>query len=337
MDKPITLDGKLRCLQSLLQQVGANVACEVVSEARDALAKNAPPDPFGWWVETQGEKPDDTASQFVRDPQFIDTLRSHGLKVTVTALHAHTDPATLAQQPDEPPATTLETGPARIPTRPRCARCHRYITIDTDADDDLWAEVIGERFGPGYICADCFTRAADERLIRWEGRLRLVPYSLAQQTEIQARSAERARVPEHPLPMDTAPRDGTMLRLLVQFDEHATEDTSAPAWTIGANEFDANGNDEWRFAGWCWTHDHFTEGKGTPVGWLPMLAAAPSQPEDAVSRQCDAIVEDKGYPTNPHQCSRKAKPGSTYCAQHGRGRSNAQPEDARHSAEVTHG
>lgn len=74
----------------------------------------------------------------------------------------------------------------RIPTRPRCHRCQRYITIDTHADDDLWEEVIGERFGPGYICADCFTRAADERLIEWEGRLKLVPISLAAQMKIQA-------------------------------------------------------------------------------------------------------------------------------------------------------
>lgn len=77
----------------------------------------------------------------------------------------------------------------RIPTRPRCHRCERYITIDTHADDDLWEEVIGPRFGPGYICADCFTRAADERLIAWEGRVRLVPYSLATQLRIQGEVA----------------------------------------------------------------------------------------------------------------------------------------------------
>lgn len=80
---------------------------------------------------------------------------------------------------------------ARIPTRPRCHRCQRYITIDTHADDDLWEEVIGPRFGPGYICADCFTRAADERLIAWEGRLRLVPYSLATQRRIQAEALQQ--------------------------------------------------------------------------------------------------------------------------------------------------
>lgn len=74
-------------------------------------------------------------------------------------------------------------------------------------------------------------------------------------------------------PMATAPRDGTMVRLLVDFTDHATEDSGIAA-TIGACN-DGNVPEPewtgWQFAGWCWTHDHFTEGKGTPVGWLPML------------------------------------------------------------------
>ena len=77
-----------------------------------------------------------------------------------------------------------------------------------------------------------------------------------------------------PRPINTAPRDGTMVRLLVQFEDNATEDTAEPAWTIGACNDDNVGEDErvgWQFAGWCWTHDHFTEGKGTPVGWLPLI------------------------------------------------------------------
>ncbi|UYK82273.1 hypothetical protein NG829_08285 [Xanthomonas sacchari] len=81
----------------------------------------------------------------------------------------------------------------------------------------------------------------------------------------------QAALAEMPRPMDTAPRDGTMLRLLVEFTDHATEDTHGPAWTIGANNFDDSGDDLWQFAGWCWTHDHFTEGKGKPVGWLPLI------------------------------------------------------------------
>ena len=72
--------------------------------------------------------------------------------------------------------------------------------------------------------------------------------------------------------MSTAPRDGTMLRLLVEFEEHPTEDEDQ-APTIGANNFDNDDVDEWKFSGWCWTHDHFVQGKGVPVGWLPMLDA----------------------------------------------------------------
>lgn len=77
-----------------------------------------------------------------------------------------------------------------------------------------------------------------------------------------------------PRPMDTAPTDGTMVRLLVDFTSNATEDTAGPAWTIGSNNDSNVMADErvgWQFAGWCWTHDHFTEGQGAPIGWLPLL------------------------------------------------------------------
>lgn len=77
--------------------------------------------------------------------------------------------------------------------------------------------------------------------------------------------------------METAPTDGTLVRLLVEFDEHSTEDAEQ-AITIGANNLDNDEEDVWRFAGWCWTHDHFTEGKGKPVGWLPMLDDPVSKP-----------------------------------------------------------
>ncbi|MBH1388641.1 hypothetical protein I5U29_07760 [Stenotrophomonas maltophilia] len=81
-------------------------------------------------------------------------------------------------------------------------------------------------------------------------------------------------VDQGPHPMDTAPRNGTVVRLLVQFEENSTEDTAEPAWTIGTCNDDNVSEDErigWQFAGWCWTHDHFTEGKGAPVGWLPLI------------------------------------------------------------------
>ena len=95
--------------------------------------------------------------------------------------------------------------------------------------------------------------------------------------------------------MATAPRDGTMVRLLVEFIEHETEDADQ-APTIGANNFDNDGEDRWQFAGWCWSHDHFVEGKGEPVGWLPMIEAralsAPSHGELSVLREYRTAIRN---------------------------------------------
>jgi hypothetical protein len=88
-------------------------------------------------------------------------------------------------------------------------------------------------------------------------------------------------------PIETAPKDGTQVLLLVEFEEHATEDIPGPARTIGANN-DGNvppGEGEgWQFAGWCWCHDHYVQGTGTPVGWQPM----PDLPKEDDPMSADA-------------------------------------------------
>ncbi|MHA6195568.1 hypothetical protein ACX3YG_14480 [Pseudomonas wadenswilerensis] len=71
-------------------------------------------------------------------------------------------------------------------------------------------------------------------------------------------------------PIETAPTDGTLVRLLVEFEENSTEDDQQ-APTIGHNSFQNNGADEWQFAGWNWSQDCYTSGQGTPVGWLPLF------------------------------------------------------------------
>jgi len=94
-------------------------------------------------------------------------------------------------------------------------------------------------------------------------------------------------LPGAPRPMSTAPRDGTMVRLLVQFTNHGVNDgfDSGPAWTIGANTYDDSGDDEWHIAGWDWQQDCFTAGEGEPLGWLPMLSApAPDEREIGARR-----------------------------------------------------
>lgn len=132
------------------------------------------------------------------------------------------------------------------------------VAADEAAAFDAWFR--GEQ-GTAYDGMWSFARAA------WMYRAALsVPFALA----------ERAKVvmPEWPgegwNPMETAPRDGTLLRLLVDFTGHATEDSDR-APTIGSNSFDDTGEDVWQFAGWSWSQDCYTQGEGTPVGWLPML------------------------------------------------------------------
>lgn len=78
-------------------------------------------------------------------------------------------------------------------------------------------------------------------------------------------------------PMKSAPRDGRILCLLVDYSDdeaaHALQDANR-TWTIGGNSFENTGEDHWQFAGWCWTHDHFTEGKGRVIGWAPFNPAS---------------------------------------------------------------
>lgn len=83
-------------------------------------------------------------------------------------------------------------------------------------------------------------------------------------------------------PMKTAPRDGTMMRLLVAYDRRDLDDydrnpladSADPTWTIGFNNFDNDAEDRWQTAGWNWTQDCFCDGKGEPIGWLPFHGEA---------------------------------------------------------------
>lgn len=94
-----------------------------------------------------------------------------------------------------------------------------------------------------------------------------------------------------PRPMETAPRDGTLVRLLVDFDDNATDDGPGPHWTIGVNNLEHDGEDEWKFAGWDWNFDEFTAGDGKPVGWLPLIDAGLQSNEVQDSRFPNGLAE----------------------------------------------
>lgn len=75
----------------------------------------------------------------------------------------------------------------------------------------------------------------------------------------------------------SAPKDGTLLLLLV---DYSGEDADHPlenevvGRTIGSNSLANDGEDRWNFAGWCWSHDHHVDGRGTPTAWQPLPDAA---------------------------------------------------------------
>ena len=98
------------------------------------------------------------------------------------------------------------------------------------------------------------------------------------QAEIARLTAALATAREddgNPRPIETAPKDGTMLRLLVDYEGvenwmPLTDDNQS--WTIGFNDLQNMGDDEWIIAGWNWSQDCFGTGEGKVIGWLPFAA-----------------------------------------------------------------
>lgn len=82
-----------------------------------------------------------------------------------------------------------------------------------------------------------------------------------------------------------APKDGTMLRLLINPDQEeftAFDDSLTPFETIGFNNLGSTQEDRWEFAGWDWQQDCFITGRGEVIGWSPFVASDVSQIEAAV-------------------------------------------------------
>ena len=80
--------------------------------------------------------------------------------------------------------------------------------------------------------------------------------------------------PDFAFPMEDAPKDGSILRLLVKFDRKSAagpfEDTTEPSWTIGTNNKANTGEDQWDIVGWSWEQDVFCHAYGAKaIGWLP--------------------------------------------------------------------
>jgi hypothetical protein len=88
-------------------------------------------------------------------------------------------------------------------------------------------------------------------------------------------------------PMDTAPKDGTCVRLLIEGGEHPLQDDD-PSVSLGSFGVEGGPVDDptWHFAGWSWHQDCYCRGTGTPIGWLPLTT--PALPASPVGLRGDA-------------------------------------------------
>lgn len=114
----------------------------------------------------------------------------------------------------------------------------------------------------------------------------------AAKSEIASLKAELARFVGRPI--EEAPKDGTMLRLLCKSGAHPLADDDIYE-TIGFNSFDDSGIDEWQMAGWNWCHDKFCKGDGIPTHFcfLPAIIT-PSDSAPAGDVGDTNVVEMKG-------------------------------------------
>lgn len=143
---------------------------------------------------------------------------------------------------------------------------------------ELRAENERLRHSLGWAIAQIEGRTRYERVEQFHNCLKIARAALST-TGVEGGVWGEAR------PMSEWDKRDEMVLLLVKFDDHSTDDAQH-AITIGANNDHNVGDGEgegWKFAGWCWCHDHFTEGKGEPVGWWPLPHAIAQRFESQAS------------------------------------------------------
>lgn len=64
-------------------------------------------------------------------------------------------------------------------SRERCGWCHEYSPVGFQVPDEIWAQVVPERYRQTIACIRCFAIMADERLVPWDLEMKFYPVSLA--------------------------------------------------------------------------------------------------------------------------------------------------------------
>ena len=143
--------------------------------------------------------------------------------------------------------------------------------------------------GPKRLCYVNCGLPADECACYRGIMNRRDPAVLAALPEVKALVAAAYEV----RPALTAPRDGTLVRLLLDYSDEENwvplED-KIQAWTIGYNTLADAGDDEWIIVGWDWSQDCWCEGSGKIIGWLPFVPQAPADATAALAARDAAMI-----------------------------------------------
>lgn len=63
-------------------------------------------------------------------------------------------------------------------SREICKICYHVNPVGFDVPDDIWKQVIPEKFVNNVVCLSCFIRIADEKFINWDKDIKFYPVSL---------------------------------------------------------------------------------------------------------------------------------------------------------------
>jgi hypothetical protein len=78
-------------------------------------------------------------------------------------------------------------------SREICKICFHVNRVGFNVPEEIWRAVVPAELQKSVVCLDCFSRLADEKLIRWDASIALYPVSMA--THLGLSSGDDVRAP----------------------------------------------------------------------------------------------------------------------------------------------